>query len=83
VGRQTFRALGREALRTGGNILEDIAENPQVSSHDIISKHVGESKQNVVKKLREGGTRKRKRAPGVKNKRKSKKAKTTKRDIFS
>jgi hypothetical protein len=25
--------------------------NPQVSSHDIISKHVGESTQNIIKKL--------------------------------
>jgi hypothetical protein len=83
VGRQKFRVLGREALRTGGKILQDIAENPQVSSHDIISKHVGESTKNIVEKLRGRGTRKRKRAPGIKNKLKSKKAKTTKRDIFS
>jgi hypothetical protein len=85
VGRQTFKALGREALRTGGKILQDIAENPQVASHDIISKHVSESTQNIVKKLHGGvrGTRKRKRAPSTNNKRKSKRAKTTKRDIFS
>jgi hypothetical protein len=86
VGRHTFKALGSEALRTGGKILQDIAENPQVSSHDIISKHVSESTQHIVKKLRGGGkgTRKRKRAPSAKNKRKSsKRAKTTKRDIFS
>jgi hypothetical protein len=83
VGRQTFRALGSKALRTGGNILQDKDENPQVLSHDIVSKHDGESTQNIVKKLRGGGSPKRKRTAGVKNKPKSKKAKTTKRDIFS
>jgi hypothetical protein len=86
IVRQTFKALGREALRTGGKTLQDIAENPKVSSHDIISKHVSESTQNIVKKLRGRGkgTRKRKRAPSAKNKRKStKRTKTTKRDIFS
>jgi hypothetical protein len=85
VERQTFKALGREALRTGGKILQDIAENPQVSSHDIISKHVSESTQNIVKKLRGAGrgTRKRKREHSANNKRKSKRAKTTIRDIFS
>jgi len=40
MGKETLKALGREALRTGGKILTDIAENPQAETQDIISKHV-------------------------------------------
>jgi hypothetical protein len=61
-GRETVRALGREALRTGGKIMTDIDDNPQTSVHNVISKHVSESTQNIIQKLR-GGGRKRKRAP--------------------
>ena len=61
MGKKTFKALGREALRTGGKILTDIAENPQTKTKDIISIHVTESTQNIIKKLR-GRGRKRKRA---------------------
>ena len=35
-GKTTLKALGNEALRTGGKILTDKAENPTVSAHDII-----------------------------------------------
>jgi len=87
------KTLGREALRTGGKIMSDIASNPQVPSQDIISKHVRASTQNLVQQLRGGGrrkkadTRKRKRAPSVKRtaktKKKVKRTKTTKKDIFS
>ena len=38
--RTAGKALGREALRTGGKILTDIAENPQTGIKEIISKHV-------------------------------------------
>jgi hypothetical protein len=41
--------LGREALRTRGKILTDIAENPQTKTRDIVSKHVSESAQNAIK----------------------------------
>jgi len=40
MGKKKFKALGREALRTGGKIVTDIAENPQTKTKDIISKHV-------------------------------------------
>jgi hypothetical protein len=91
MGTETLRTLGREALRTGGKILTDIAENPQAGTRDIISQHVSDSTQNIIKKLR-GGGRKRKRASSstsrtVKRKRKNKRtlqsSKTIKRDIFS
>jgi hypothetical protein len=88
MGTETLRALGREALRTGGKILTDIAENPQAGTRDIISQHVSDSTQNIIKKLRGGGGggRKRKRAsstPKRKKKKMIKRAKTIKRDIFS
>jgi len=51
MGKETLRALGREALRTGGKILTDIAENPQTETKDI-SKHVTDSIQNIIKTLR-------------------------------
>jgi len=28
IGKETLKALGREAIRTGTNIIRDIAENP-------------------------------------------------------
>jgi len=61
MGKETLTALGREALRTGCKILTDIAENPQTETKDIISKHVTDSSQNIIKNLR-GGGRKRKTA---------------------
>jgi hypothetical protein len=83
MGTETLRTLGREALRTGGKILTDIAENPQAGTRDIISKHVSNSTQNIINKLR-GGGRKRKRASSApKRKKNIKRAKTIKRDIFS
>jgi hypothetical protein len=37
LGKATVKALGREALRTGGRILSDIADKtPDVSTSDII-----------------------------------------------
>ena len=72
------KAVGRETLRTGGNILTDIVENrsPELSPKDIVSKHVTESVQNLIGNLRGGG---RKRAGGVS--RKVKRARVIKRDI--
>ena len=94
IGKETLKALGREALRTGTNIIRDIAENPPSQTTDIISKHVSGSTQNIINKLRGSGARKRKRAASVtvRNAKRKKKAKhalprkkrvTIKQDIFS
>ena len=42
-GKATLKVLGNEALRTGGKILNGIADNPTVSAHDIIKKKLTES----------------------------------------
>jgi hypothetical protein len=77
------KAIEQEALRAGGNILTDIAENksPDVSALDMVSRNMTASSQNLVQKLRGGGKRKRKAASG--SIRKTIKAKITKWDIFS
>jgi len=62
MGKKTLKALGREALRTGGMILTDIAENPQTETKDIISRHVSDSTQKIINKLRGSGARKGKTA---------------------
>jgi hypothetical protein len=84
------KAVGRETLRTGGKILSDIAENksPDVSAGDIVTKHVTESAQNLIGKLR-GRGRKRPSSSSSASKKKRKKpavakrARVIKRDIFS
>jgi hypothetical protein len=74
------KSIGKETLRTGGKILTDIVENqsPDVSTHDIISKNLSESTQNLISNLR-GRGRKRKRttrkAKASKSKTKNKNAK--------
>jgi len=75
------KAVGCETLRTGGKILTDIAENrsPELSHKGIVSKHMTESVKIVVGNLRGGG---RKRIRGVPRK-KAKRARVIKRDIFS
>ena len=76
------KAFGRETLRTGGKILSDIAENrsDEVNAKDIISRHVSDSTQNLINKLRGRGQKRRR----VTKKRKpNEKAKIIKRDIFS
>jgi hypothetical protein len=71
------KTVGKETLRTGGNILADMANKPPgASTQDIVSRNLTESTQNVVKKLRGGGRRKRKIVRG-------KVRKIIKRDIFS
>jgi hypothetical protein len=95
MGKKTLRTLKREALRTGGNILTYIAENPQAETMDIISKHVSNSTQKIINMLSGSGARKRKRAMSAtrNTKRKTKikralrgkgrqRAKTIKRDFF-
>jgi len=52
--------LGREALRTGGKILSEIADNPQTAYQDIISKNVRDTFQNLSSRMM-GRGRKRKR----------------------
>ena len=37
TGKETLKVLEREASRTAGKILTDIAENPQAETKDIIS----------------------------------------------
>jgi hypothetical protein len=106
VGNESLKAFGREAVRAGTNIVNDIAQNPQTDPKDIVGRHVSESTQNIVRKLKGGGRPRAKkkvvrkfkgagrprakknirvankrRAPTVK--RKTKRAKTIKRDIFS
>ena len=81
------KVVGRETLRTGGKILQDIADNssPDVKARDIVSKHIGESTRNLIGKLR-GKGRKRKRhtsSSPSKTKKRGKTAKfSIKRDIF-
>ena len=60
TGKEAAKALGREALRTGGRILSDIADNPQVGYRNIISNHVQDSFQNLSARMT-GRGRKRKR----------------------
>ena len=84
-----MKAVGRETLRTGGRILSDLADNTagDVKPRHIIAKHVGDSAQTLIEKLR-GKGRKRPAAPrsrGLPPKKKArpKVANTTKRDIFA
>ena len=56
--------MGSETLRTGGKILTDIAERSPTdtaTAGDILAKHMNESAQNFISKLRGRG---RKRAHG-------------------
>jgi hypothetical protein len=82
------KAVCRETLRTGGKILNDIAENksPEVSPKDNVSKHVTESVQNLIGNLR-GGWRKRNtgvvKFTSMKKRKMAKRTRVIKRDIFS
>jgi hypothetical protein len=88
VGKEAVKALGRAALRTGTDIIRDVAANPPEQTTDIISSHVNATTQNMIDKLRGSGrSRKRKRATTgkiVKRKRRRKtSSRTIKRVIFS
>jgi hypothetical protein len=72
------KAIGREALRTGGRILTDIAENPQTGVKEIISKHVQDTFQTLGSKMM-GRGRKRKRRTTTKRKAKKPRRTTRKR----
>ena len=68
--------LGREALRTGGRILSDIASNPQLGYRDTISKHVQDTFQNFNSRMMgRGRKRKGKRRSTSRISRKSKRPK--------
>ena len=80
------KVLGRETLRTGGNILTDIARSSlDEKPRQIVSRRVAVSAQNLIAKLGWRGCRKCKRSEKKKKspKRKSKNTKVTKRDILS
>jgi hypothetical protein len=78
----TVKALGQEALHTGSRILSDIADRtPDVSTSDIISKHVTASTQNLISKLRGRVANVSEQHP--KKRKPNKRAKTVKRDIFT
>jgi len=70
------KSLGSKALRRGGKIMTEIADNPSQTGH-ILSQHATETTQDIIKKLR-GGSRKRKRAASRKPSRKHRKAKRAK-----
>ena len=76
--RFASKELGREALRRGGRILSDIADNPQMGYKDIITKHVQDSFQNLRSKMM-GGGRKRVATSRTKHPAKRRKRATTKR----
>jgi hypothetical protein len=62
AGKEVAKFLGREALRTGSRILNDIADIPQAGYRDIISKHVQDTIQNLGTRMKRGkGRRRRKR----------------------
>ena len=66
--RTSGKALGREALRRGGKILTDIADNPQTGIKEIISKHVQSTVQNLGTKMTgRGRIRKRRSTSRAKN----------------
>ena len=74
------KVLGRAALRIGGKIHSDIADNPEMNYKDVISKNVQVNFQNWRSTMMEGG-RKRKRLPPSRTKRPS--AKRRKRAPFA
>jgi hypothetical protein len=77
------KTVGRETLRTGGDILTDTARSSgDEKPRDIISRRLNETAENLIGKLRGRG---RKRMAGVAKRRQKggKKPRLTKRDIFS
>jgi hypothetical protein len=82
------KALGREALSTGAQILTDIRnKQPEMTVKDIVADRLTNSAQRLVTKLK-GGSRKRKReTPNTpRNKKKAspkKRGESIKGDIFS
>jgi hypothetical protein len=83
VGKEAIKALGHEALRTGTNIIRDVATNPPEQTTEIISSHVIAAIQNMIDKLRGSGSRKRKRDTTTKKVKPKKRKTIIKRNIFS
>ena len=84
------KTLGRESVRTGGNILADLAQNTNtdVTPRDIVSKHLSETVGNVLsgrgRKGKRNATTTARSIRKTTTKRKKKKAqRAVKRDIFS
>jgi len=80
------KKLGRETLRTGGDILSDMARSTGGESPgDIVSRRVNETAQSLIGKLRGSGRKRKANNKVVKRKKNkgAKKKKITKRDIFS
>jgi hypothetical protein len=71
--------VGREALRTGGNYMTDLAANtsPDFKAGNIVARPLGESAQNLIQKMR--GKGKRKRAAPKSRKTRSKSSKPPKK----
>jgi hypothetical protein len=80
------KALGREALNKGAQILTDIRyKQPETTVKDIVADRLTESAQRLVTKLK-GGSRKRKReTPNTPEKKTppNKRGESIKEDIFS
>jgi len=70
------KTLGRETLRTGGDILTDIARSTDEDPQDIVSRRLKETAQNLISKFRKAGVAKRRQKGG-------KKPRLTTRDMFS
>ena len=75
--RTAGKALGREALRTGGKILTDIADNPDTGIKEIISKHVQSTVQNLGTKMTGRGRKRKRRSTSRKSKRPKRTTKRT------
>ena len=60
--RTAGKALGREALRTGGKILTHKADNPQTGIKEIISKHVQSTVQNLGTRMTGRGRKRKQRS---------------------
>jgi len=75
------RTLGPETLRNGGNILTNIARSTDGGNpRDILSRHVNETTQNLIGRLRGRGL---KRKVVVERKQKSGRNRGLQKDIFS
>ena len=68
AGIEAVKFLGREALRTGGKILSEIADNPQTSYQDIISKNVQGTFQNLNSKMTGRGRKRKRRGSRIRRK---------------
>jgi hypothetical protein len=77
--KATLKALGNEALRTGGKIVTGIADDAMRSTHYIISKHLTESLQNLSGRMISGRGRKRKKTTALRSRKRVKRSAKVKR----